>query len=666
MNVPRFRVISSKASKLERLIHPIYRLFDKLFSPPYNPFYRAGTVASLLLVALIASGLILVCFYSVSEPYESVSRLQSQPFFGRWLRAFHRYATVGSLFFGLLHFLQMILQSKSRGPWTLAWLSGLILIGVLFVSGWTGYVMVWDQFGQLIAMSGADLLKIIPFLREPLSQAFDGSSPVGASFFFMNLFLHVALPLGMFLILWIHLARLSRPVWFPRKMHGYCLIGILLFISMVWAAPLLPKADLLQMVGTVPGDILYGFWLPITPSLDRWWIVTVIFITAIFFGSFPWWWDRKEYPASVVDEDACTGCSQCVRDCPYGSIQMIPREDGRRLLAEVDPRICVSCGICAASCDDRAIGPQFRDGHAQLEQLNEFFNEASSDADESVVVCRHAYRGVESWRKLQSTNRKIIVYPVDCCGALHRDVLMELLKKVPRVFIHACPTGHCLNRDAYSMFVERLNRKRVPFLPKQFDTSRIRVASGDFEEVLEEHRAHLRGDAESDTSFIVKGARIALGIAICFGIALLSRVPLLEEPQTGLLRVSARLSGIAKEQCRALTEEEKIKIPKHMQPKEICETKSFSYRANVAVDGKTVFEKTYRHLGVRSDSPLFISSEVPIASGTHKISIRLEPDAPEATPIVFDTESTIRTGQVLLFKYNPTLGSMELSRKAQP
>ena len=659
MNTPHYRDISSNAKKVERVIHPIYRLFDRLFSPQFNPLYRAGTMAALMLVALIASGLLLVCFYSVSQPYESIEALQAQPYFGRWLRAFHRYATVAAMVFAGLHFVQMMLQSKSRGPWILAWVSGVFLVAFLLISGWTGYVMVWDSFAQRLAISGAELLSIIPFLREPLSQAFDGSTPVGAAFFFMNLFLHVALPLIVFITLWIHLARLSRAVWFPARTLMYSTLAILLVVSLLWAAPLPPKADLLQSVGRVPGDIIYGFWMPLAPYVDPWLIVASILIVCGFVISFPWWWDTTKYPISKVDNNKCTGCTQCARDCPYDAISMIPRDDGRRLLAAVDQRLCVSCGICAASCDDLAIGPDYRDGQEQIARLEEFWQDQSRQYTESVVVCRHVYSGSDNWKKFQSEHQGVIVYPVDCCGALHRDVLTGLLARVERVFVHACPTGNCLNRDAYSLFSERLERKRVPFLPKNLDMTRIRVASGDFSEVIGGYIAHMRGDEPTTDSVFVRLGRVALALVFCFGIAALSRVTWGEQVSDAALRVSARLTGITKQHCRALTDSEKASIPLHMQRKEICETQAISYQSVIELDGSKVFEQIHEHQGVRGDSPLYISDELSIPAGRHRIRVTLQPKDGSLAALGYEGDYDFKAGRFLLLKYNPATSKLE-------
>jgi hypothetical protein len=57
---------------------------------------------------------------------------------------------------------------------------------------------------------GARLLDLLPVFSTPIARAFSGSLPVPSSFFFMNLFLHVAAPLGLAAMLAVHVARLAR------------------------------------------------------------------------------------------------------------------------------------------------------------------------------------------------------------------------------------------------------------------------------------------------------------------------------------------------------------------------------------------------------------------------------------------------------------------------
>ena len=55
------------------------------------------------------------------------------------------------------------------------------LLLLTLVSGWTGYVMVWDAFGEVIAREAARMLDALPILSEPISRAFTRSNVSGHS-----------------------------------------------------------------------------------------------------------------------------------------------------------------------------------------------------------------------------------------------------------------------------------------------------------------------------------------------------------------------------------------------------------------------------------------------------------------------------------------------------
>jgi len=57
-----------------------------------------------------------------------------------------------------------------------------------------------------------------------------------------------------------------------------------------------------------------------------------------------------------VDENKCTGCSDCVSQCEYNAITITPT--GEKSIAVVTPSLCTGCGACVAVCEPRAIDVQ--------------------------------------------------------------------------------------------------------------------------------------------------------------------------------------------------------------------------------------------------------------------------------------------------------------------
>src|SRR6266542_5527619 len=248
---------------LAHLVERLDRPFDRIYSSKYNPLHRTGTLASLCLTVALVTGVYLLFVYEIARPYESMAGIQKDVFLGRWIRALHRYVSDAAVVAVLIHVVRLLVQGKTWGPRALAWIMGVLLAGMMFVSALTGFVLVWDEFGQKLAVAGAKMLRLLPLFPEPPDRAFVGDKPVAAQFFFMNLFLHVAVPLGMVFFLWLHTARLARAAWFPERRVMLAALAGFVLLSLAWPAPLPTKADLLAFPGRIATDWFYGFWLPL-------------------------------------------------------------------------------------------------------------------------------------------------------------------------------------------------------------------------------------------------------------------------------------------------------------------------------------------------------------------------------------------------------------------
>lgn len=465
-----------------RLVRATDAACARLYGWRYNPLHQSGTIAFGLLLVLIATGLYLLVFYRIGAPWDSVQRLDGDPFLGRWIRSLHRYASDLMVVAIVAHAARMFAHARSWGPRTLAWVSGVVLLLFVFVSGWTGFVLVWDTFGARLAVAGARLFDALPVLSEPLRRIFAGDRPIPSAFFFINLFLHVAIPLGVAAGLWLHVTRLARPTLLPPRALGLTLLGVLTAISIVLPAPLPPEASALDVPSTVPVDLFYAFWLPWTESLPTWtgWLgATAVFGIALFIPRFTRRPRTGSFSPSVVDERICTGCEQCPRDCPWDAITMQPRTDGRAtLVAHVDPLRCVSCGICAGSCAPMGVGPPLRTGRDQLATLRAFTASLAASAPMRfepriiAITCENAAPAhLDALRIAGAT-----VYPVTCTGNLHTSVIEQALRSSQGVIVFSCPPRDCRGREGPKWLEQRMYHDREAELQARVDRRRVRLA----------------------------------------------------------------------------------------------------------------------------------------------------------------------------------------------
>lgn len=483
-------------------------LANRLYGSRYNPLYHSGSIVIGLLLVLVVTGLYLLLFYRVGSPWASVARITEQAWLGRWIRGVHRFASDAAVVAAGVHAFRMYAQHRSWGPRALAWVSGLALLAVIFVCGWTGYVLVWDVHALLLAAEGARILDVLPIFSEPLGRTFVGERPLPGAFFFLNLFAHIALPIGVGLLVWIHVSRLARPVLLPPRRVLWGVVAALVALAVMWPVGMAPEADPLRLPEGVPLDVFFGFWLPLTRRLPAWAVWALGGALALVALLAPWWTrpPREARPAKAeVDPRRCTGCEQCVQDCPYDAITMVPREPGDArpgLVALVNPDLCVSCGICIGSCAPMAVGPAGRTGRDQLALAREFLARTPEAAGRVVVVgCEWSAASVG--RALNGAP----LFPVACSGNVHTSVIEHLLRGgAAGVLVAACPEWDCRGREGGKWLVQRMYHGREADLKPRVDRRRVRVVEASAGEpavlraALEEFMAAVAALSSSDAA----------------------------------------------------------------------------------------------------------------------------------------------------------------------
>lgn len=511
---------------LHRALGGVDELFDRLYSSRLNPLYQSGPLAVALFLVLLVTGLYLLLFYRIGAPYASVTRLHEQVWVGRWVRSLHRFASDGMVVAVAVHGLRMFLRRRSWGPRALAWLSGLVLTGVVFVIGWTGFVMVWDAQGQLLAEEGARILDALPIFSEPVARTFIGERAMPGAFFFLNYFLHIALPLGIGLLLYIHVSRLARPRLLPPRGLGWGVTLALFAVSVLWPAPLASPADPGVLPGSPPIDLFFGFWLPVTRTLPGWAVWLGILALVGVAVTAPLWTRPREGrrpAASQVDPRLCTGCEQCPKDCPYEAITMVARDDDRpTLVASVDPALCVSCGICAGSCAPMGVGPPGRAGRDQIAAVRSFLADAPPSGDDVVLIaCGHGAGGAGLVPRFEGAS----VLSVDCIGNLHSSVVEFLVRGgAGGVLVAGCPGRDCWNREGPRWTRARLFDGREAELQDRVDRRRVRMVQSGLggrsavERALRELRAEIRAlEAREAEAHIELSAECLVGSSFAAG-----------------------------------------------------------------------------------------------------------------------------------------------------
>jgi ferredoxin len=164
--------------------------------------------------------------------------------------------------------------------------------------------------------------------------------------------MHIAVPLFLLFIMWVHILRISRPrINPPRTLAALSLVA-LIAVS-IWK-PALSQGHV--DLAKAPVEVgLDWFYLPLYPLTDMWGRGSVWGFLAAFsvmVGLMPWLPPLRRARAAEVDLAHCNGCARCAEDCPYEAIRMVRRTDGMSFptQAQVNPSLCVACGICVGAC----------------------------------------------------------------------------------------------------------------------------------------------------------------------------------------------------------------------------------------------------------------------------------------------------------------------------
>ncbi len=79
--------------------------------------------------------------------------------------------------------------------------------------------------------------------------------------------------------------------------------------------------------------------------------------------------------STLADEDACRGCGLCAALCPYGALEIVRGEKGRKV--RVIPVACKGCGVCAATCYQHALSVNSYTDRQIGEQIKAFLDESA-------------------------------------------------------------------------------------------------------------------------------------------------------------------------------------------------------------------------------------------------------------------------------------------------
>jgi quinol-cytochrome oxidoreductase complex cytochrome b subunit/coenzyme F420-reducing hydrogenase delta subunit len=606
----------------------------RLFRPGGTPFYFLGALSFFFFWLLLITGAYLLIFYrlDIDKAYDSIQGLTDrQPYLGGLIRSLHRYAADGLMITLILHGLRTFLADQYRHARWLAWVSGAVLLGFVWFEGILGYWMVWDDRAQFIALTTAEFLNAVPIFGASLPRAFLSRESVTNIFFWVIIALHIALPVLMLVLLWLHVCRISKPIITPPRRLVAGVFLIMAVLCLLSPATSGSRADPKKLPVDLPLDWFYLSVYPvlaaIPPALS--WLL-VMSGAALLIG-IPWIGSPPRPKPISLFLRRCNACTYCALDCPYEAISMRPRTDGRPYDQEavVHADLCVSCGICIGSCDTSAlILPEY-----SLVGIRAVMKKRLADQAESRLLVFTCEKAVPA-EKIQSGIPWINPIGLPCIGTIHPLLIEDALKSgATGIFMAACPVGDCHFRTGNRLLEERLAGQREPHPKSPLDFSRIRMApfsTLQVEEAVREvdrfRKEATAGEERADRfrwiGKVVAGVLLAIPALLIFFFSGRPSYSFYNKDES-LLIVSLIYTASPKH-CRELRPEELEKLPPHMRAPLDCTRARWPLSLRLDIDGEERLSKEYEPSGLWSDGPASVYEKFRLEPGSHEVRITLQ------------------------------------------
>ena len=177
----------------------------------FNFWYFFGSLALLVLVNQLLTGIWLTMFYSPSDPFASVEYIMRDVDMGWIIRYLH--STGASAFFVVvyLHMFRGILYGSYKKPRELVWIFGMIIFVLLMAEAFMGYLLPWGQMSFWGAQVIINLFGTIPVVGPDLVEWIRGDFTLSLASLNRFFALHVvAVPLALVAMVFLHIVALHK------------------------------------------------------------------------------------------------------------------------------------------------------------------------------------------------------------------------------------------------------------------------------------------------------------------------------------------------------------------------------------------------------------------------------------------------------------------------
>ena len=177
-----------------------------------NYWWNFGSLAGIVLVIMIMSGIVLAMHYTahVDYAFQSVERIMRDVNYGWLVRYIH--ANGASFFFIVvyIHIFRGLYYGSYKAPRELLWMLGVVILILMMATAFMGYVLPWGQMSFWGATVITNLFSAIPLVGESIVTLLWGGFSVDNPTLNRFYALHYLLPFVIVGVVVLHIVALHR------------------------------------------------------------------------------------------------------------------------------------------------------------------------------------------------------------------------------------------------------------------------------------------------------------------------------------------------------------------------------------------------------------------------------------------------------------------------
>lgn len=174
----------------------------------YSFTYYIGGLTLMFLTIQVITGLLLTLYYKPTpdDAHASIQYIMDRVQFGSFLRSMHHWSANGLIITILIHSFFALFLRTYRKPQELVWITGSLMILLIFAFAFTGHILPWDELAYSSAQIGLAEIERLPLIGEFLSSVLRGGKEISSPTLSRMFAIHTSiLPSVLIILAAVHL-----------------------------------------------------------------------------------------------------------------------------------------------------------------------------------------------------------------------------------------------------------------------------------------------------------------------------------------------------------------------------------------------------------------------------------------------------------------------------